>query len=472
MKTGVVKYSAISSLDFRIDPSLHLSQGIVVRKELQKSPLGLTSIGDVTEDVFIGNIFSRNWVADKEHGITYLAASDSVISDLEVGKYISRKQAADLAYLKVKPNWTLVTCSGTLGKTAFVNKHYCDKILTHDLLRVVPNESKAKSGLIYAYLSSKYGYYQIKQSKFGGVVKHINSDQAKQIIIPRFSDEFQLSVHNLIEQCSSMREEATDLLNKSQKLMKMCTGLEDLTIDDYNYFGQHSHAREVSCFTRSIKDVGIQSINAFNHSQRVRERIIDKLNKIPHILTSEAIDEHGIYSSGGVEVKELKEGHGIMLINQSDIFDIVVKGKWVVKKEKYNKDLLSKGEILIAKSGTLGESESFCRCVFVGDELKGQLVSSAFYRMKASTRVTPGYLYTWLSSDYGFRLLRHTQYGTKLCYPNTDVFCDFPMPIIEMPKMQEIDEIVNKAHELRYKAILKERKAISMIEQEIEKWNN
>ena len=101
MKTGVVKYSAISSLDFRIDPSLHLSQGIVVRKELQKSPLGLTSIGDVTEDVFIGNIFSRNWVADKEHGITYLAASDSVISDLEVGKYISRKQAADLAYLKV-----------------------------------------------------------------------------------------------------------------------------------------------------------------------------------------------------------------------------------------------------------------------------------------------------------------------------------------------------------------------------------
>ena len=92
--------------------------------------------------------------------------------------------------------------------------------------------------------------------------------------------------------------------------------------------------------------------------------------------------------------------------------------------------------------------------------------------MKASTRVTPGYLYTWLSSDYGFRLLRHTQYGTKLCYPNTDVFCDFPMPIIEMPKMQEIDEIVNKAHELRYKAILKERKAISMIEQEIEKWNN
>lgn len=46
------------------------------------------------------------------------------------------------------------------------------------------------------------------------------------------------------------------------------------------------------------------------------------------------------------------------------------------------------------------------------------------------------------------------------------------MPIIEMPKMQEIDEIVNKAHELRYKAILKERKAISMIEQEIEKWNN
>lgn len=472
MKTGIVKYSSISSLDLRIDPSLHLSQGIVVRKEMQKSPLGLTTIGDVTEDVFIGNIFSRNWVADKEHGITYLAASDSVISDLEVGKFISKKQASSLAYLKVKPNWTLITCSGTLGKTAFVNKHYCDKILTHDLLRIVPNDAKVKSGVIYAFLSSKYGYYQITQSKFGGVVKHINSDQAKQIIIPEFTSDLQIRVNDLIQDCSSMREQATDMLQESQALLKKYTGLDDLTIDDYNYFGQHSHSREVSCFTRNIRDIGIVSINAFNHSERVRERIISKLNMIPHILMREAIDENGFYSSGGVEVKELSEGHGIMLINQSDIFDIVVKGKWVVKKEKYKKDLLSKGEILIAKIGTLGEGESFCRCIFVGDELKGKLVSSAFYRMKSSDKVTPGYLYTWLTSDFGFRLLRHTQYGTKLCYPNTDVFSDFPLPIIDMDKMKEIDNLVNQAHELRYKAILKEKKAISLIEQEIGKWNN
>ena len=70
-----------------------------------------------------------------------------------------------------------------------------------------------------------------------------------------------------------------------------------------------------------------------------------------------------------------------MLINQSDIFNQHIKGKWVVNRPQYKKYLLRKGEILIAKIGTLGENETFCRCMYVGDELNGQLVSSAFYRM-------------------------------------------------------------------------------------------
>jgi hypothetical protein len=38
--------------------------------------------------------------------------------------------------------------------------------------------------------------------------------------------------------------------------------------------------------------------------------------------------------------------------------------------------------------------------------------------------------------------------------------------------MKEIDQLVTKAHTLKYKANCNERAAISMVEQEIEKWNN
>lgn len=79
----------------------------------------------------------------------------------------------------------------------------------------------------------------------------------------------------------------------------------------------------------------------------------------------------------------------------------------------------------------MGENETFCRCMYVGDELNGQLVSSAFYRMSPAEGIPSGYLYAWLSSDYGFRLIRSTQYGTKQCYPNPKLLYTLPVPILE-----------------------------------------
>ena len=65
------------------------------------------------------------------------------------------------------------TCSGTIGNVIFTNSTFEGRIATHDLIRVVPDDSKMLKGVVYAYLSSKYGYCQLTQSKFGGVVKHI-----------------------------------------------------------------------------------------------------------------------------------------------------------------------------------------------------------------------------------------------------------------------------------------------------------
>lgn len=159
------------------------------------------------------------------------------------------------------------------------------------------------------------------------------------------------------------------------------------------------------------------------------------------------------------------------MINQSDIFNQHIKGKWVVNRPQYKKYLLRKGEILIAKIGTLGENETFCRCMYVGDELNGQLVSSAFYRMSTVEGIPSGYLYAWLSSDYGFRLIRYTQYGTKQCYPNPKLLYTLPIPILEREDMDKIHTMVNEAYSKQYEANLKEKRAIKLVEKEIESVN-
>ena len=91
--------------------------------------------------------------------------------------------------------------------------------------------------------------------------------------------------------------------------------------------------------------------------------------------------------------------------------------------------------------------------------------------MKTNGKVPSGYLYAWLASDYGFRLLRNLQAGTKLCRPIPRLVLEIPVPIVEKETMEEIDKMVKDAYTKRYRANCNERKAISLVEQEIESWN-
>ena len=470
MKIGSISISTVPNNGYRIDPSLHLSEGVSVRAKLSIYPYGLVPVSKCSSKIFIGNIFSRVFVGDQEYGIPYLSASETVRADLETGRFLSKKQAAELNYLMLEKDWILITCSGTLGNVSYTNKNYCGKIATHDLIRIVPSNTTIRKGCLFAFLASKYGYFQITQSQFGGVVKHINESQTGDILVPKFPDELQKDIDELVLEAARLREEATEDLKKAEKTFKRKADLRDLVTDDYDYFGHRSNQREVSCFTRSIQDIGTTTINAFNHSERIRNLKASMTCKI--IPLKDALKEGRTYGTSGLPNIEVKPGHGIMLINQKDMFDNIVKGKWISSRGSDPENVLEYGEILIACDGTLGENVLFCRAVFANEDLKGSYVSSHFLRLKVNDEIPSGYLYCWLNSDYGFRLIRNTQAGTKLCHPINKLFLDIPVPIVEKNSMLEIDRLVREAHTKRYQANQKELKAISMVEQEIEKWNN
>jgi hypothetical protein len=47
-----------------------------------------------------------------------------------------------------------------------------------------------------------------------------------------------------------------------------------------------------------------------------------------------------------------------------------------------------------------------------------------------------------------------------------------PVPILEKEIMNEIHNMVTKAHTLRFQANQKEKEAIQLVEKEIEQWQN
>jgi hypothetical protein len=184
------------------------------------------------------------------------------------------------------------------------------------------------------------------------------------------------------------------------------------------------------------------------------------------------LDEKQIFSTGSFPRIEVKSNNGIMLINQSDIFDTIIQGKRISKRKVKTDNLAQYGEVMIAGVGTLGENETFCRVIFANEDIQGQLVSGEFIRMNTNSEIPSGYLYAWLNTDYGFRLIRSTQSGTKLCRPIPRLLLKLPVPVLDESIMLEIHNMVTKAHTLRYQANQKELQAIQLVENEIEQWQH
>lgn len=469
MKAGKVQYSVGSQKGFRFDASFHMSEGLVVRRMISSSPYDILSIGEVAEQVFYGIRAKRIYVSKKEYGIPFFSSSDILRADLDNIKLASKSLTPGIEQMTLQKGWTLISRSGTIGNCAFANAKHAQKLASEDVIRLVPNNI-LRGGLVYAYLASKYGHSLLTQGTFGGVIQHIEPAFVESLPIPNFPHDFQEEVDVLIQDSARLREEAIDNLASAEIMLKEKAGLRDLSSDDYDYYGHRSSQRKVSCFTRNIQEIGTTTINAFNHSERIR-KLKAKIS-CPTILLREALKEGRTYGTSGLPNIEVKPGHGIMLINQKDMFDNIVKGKWISSRGSDPENVLEYGEILIACDGTLGENELFCRAVYVNEDLKGSYVSSHFLRLKVNDEMLAGYLFCWLNSDYGFRLIRNTQAGTKLCHPINKLFLDIPIPIIGKDEMQEIDRLVREAHTKRHLANQKELKAISMVEQEIEKWNN
>ena len=124
MKTGAINYSIKAQAGLRFDASFHLSEGLVVKRQIASSPYEMLTIKDVSSDIFYGNRAKRVYVSKREHGIPFLSSSDILQADLENVKLASKKYTPCIEQMTLKKGWTLISRSGTIGNCAFANaKH-------------------------------------------------------------------------------------------------------------------------------------------------------------------------------------------------------------------------------------------------------------------------------------------------------------------------------------------------------------
>ena len=213
--SDVSNYSIpISELDNRLDSSYYNPIVQVLEQHLKKTAREIVKVGDgqISRAVILPGRFKRVYV-EEGSGIVFFSGKNISELDPSDKKYLSFSQHDQKIKneLTIKEGMILITCSGTVGKTAFVPKHWDGWAMTHDIIRLVPTNNEI-SGYLYAWLSSPYAYELIHRFTYGAVVGHIEKEHILRVSVPLLHDEnTQRDINNRVLEANRKRTEAYEL---------------------------------------------------------------------------------------------------------------------------------------------------------------------------------------------------------------------------------------------------------------------
>lgn len=444
MKKGVVNSTFIRS-NLRFDGKFHLSEGLNVRHIIKKSPYGNCLIDDVTSDIYCPGIFRRNYT---KSGTPFLGGGDIQKAKYDSGKFLRKKTTPNFEILQIKKGWTLVTCGGTIGDSVFVNNLLAKCWVSQHVMRVIP--SSIKEGMLFAYLASRYGHLLLTTNTYGSVIPTLNASNISSIPIPNFPDEFQREVDKLVQESARLREEAADALNHAVSIFESEIGHSKVNLG-YNYMKIESKSIS-SKFCRFDSQFQIGKAQITKPACTI---------KISDVASKIFVGNRG---------KRYYVDKGVPFLSSSDMMlaNPLRFCKFISKNTPSLSDMIvNKKDILISRSGTVGNT------IIVGNNLSGVTVSEHAMRLVIdSQKVSPEYVFAYFMTKHGQDALQVLPYGSVIVTLGEDFLADVDLPLVEKSKMESIIQLVSTYIKMQDNAVDFENRAISMVEQEIDKWSN
>lgn len=193
-KSSCVSISSIrSSHNKRFEAFYHTSENRNIYDYIIQN-FEYKTLGELTSKIFRPGIFKREYVAD---GVTFLGGADILMQIPDSEKKLSYRQVEKMPELKVKRNWILVTCGGTIGNTVIIDGQLEKCVISQHVMRIVPKDEVLK-GYLYAVLSSKIGHSLITMHSTGSVIPQIESHHLELIPVPILCNEEMLYIDGLI----------------------------------------------------------------------------------------------------------------------------------------------------------------------------------------------------------------------------------------------------------------------------------
>lgn len=177
--------SILNSSDNRFNAAHYVPSGSNLLESftnIQNKNFISVPLGDLVERVFCPGRFKRNYV--ESGGIPFLGGSNISQFSITSNKALSPNDE-HLEDLTVKPNWILVTRSGSTGIVSRVPNAWDNYAISDHVIRIIPKQGfEDQAEYVETFLRSNWGQELLAMGIFGSVIDEITPDYISNLPIP------------------------------------------------------------------------------------------------------------------------------------------------------------------------------------------------------------------------------------------------------------------------------------------------
>ena len=267
MKSKLVRSTLLQEQGRRLDCHPYLSDAMESTSILSRLSATKTPLRELTREgmagIFNGPRFARSYVHDEKHGVPFLDSTDIMRADLGFVPLLAKRQVQARPELVIEPSWTLISCSGTVGRMVFSRPDMSGMAGSQHFMRVIADENKILPGYLHAYLSSQFGIPLITGGTYGSIIQHIEPEHIAERPVPRLSTDVEEQAHDHVLEAARLRAHYQSRVQQATRRLFEFVGLNDITSGSW-----HGGGSDLG-FLRKI--TSSTSLRALNFNPRFRE---------------------------------------------------------------------------------------------------------------------------------------------------------------------------------------------------------
>lgn len=395
----------------------------------------------------------RMWVDSPEYGVPFLGSTSILAADLTNLPLLSKYQVAANPKFVLRPGWTLITRSGTIGRMAYSRPDMDGMACSEHVMRIAPDPGRVPPGYVYAFLSSKFGVPIVTSGTYGAIIQHIEPQHIADLPVPRLGNKIEQRAHELVHRAALARSDAVAIIQKAQRMIQgLLPAVRARPSSRWAVVQASQVQSRLDAYYFSAPCIAARC--AFDEAATVNHRQLAEVAKvfIPGIFKRRYADpEYGYpYITGGDVFQLAPTSDRYLLRSVADQYRLKV----------------SKGDILIQEAGQLGGLIG--RSVLVGDYLDSFTVSNNMIRVTPYEQSDVGYLFALLSTPEGVLLIGREAAGSSIPHIDESRVRNILVPWPSAEARREIGSEVLHAQTLRDQACTDENYARVLVEQTIE----